>query len=274
MAEALLDYFIFNGRIYSVNEFNEKYIDKHPSIYEVIRIIEGIPLFLEEHYDRLTNSAKLLGYDLNISFENIKNNIVKAILLNKVDNYNIKIVINNLGFESPDEYFYFIKSSYPDKEMYKKGVNTILYKAVRENPNAKVINQRLRDEVNRVLNETGCYEALLVNHEGFITEGSRSNVFFIKGSSILTAPEKDVLSGITRQRIINLCRKNGIEVVEAPIASDSIKDFQAAFISGTSPKVLPISKIDNFTLDTRNNLLLNIMHIYDFEIENYINAHK
>jgi branched-chain amino acid aminotransferase len=113
-----------------------------------------------------------------------------------------------------------------------------------------------------------------VNCSGEITEGSRSNLFFIKGNSVYTSPSKDVLMGITRQRIISICRKNGIGVNETAILADQVEFFDAAFISGTSPKVLPISTIDDYKYSTDNSLLLNIMEIYNNEIQNYINNHK
>jgi branched-chain amino acid aminotransferase len=274
MSDIMLDNFIYNGIVYNTPEFEKLYVERHPSIYEVIRIMDGVPLFLEEHYDRLQNSSKLLGYDLKLSFEDVKKSIMELIKLNNVKNYNIKIVVNGLRNNDINEYFFFIKSSYPSEDLYKQGIKTFTYKAVRENPNAKVINQSLRNEINRLLKEKDCYEALLVNHKGEITEGSRSNAFFIKEGKVYTAPAKDVLLGITRKRIMDLCKQNGIDVLEVSILERELSSFEAAFISGTSPKVLPISKIDTISLSVNNDTLQKIIKIYDDEIEKYINSHK
>lgn len=274
MPEALLEYFMYNQKIHKVSEFESIYSDKYPSIYEVIRIIDKIPIFLEEHYERLKNSAAIIDSSINYSFDHIKNSIKEMIDINHITNYNIKVVINDLSSTVQNEYYFFIKSSYPSGDMYKNGVKTFLYKAVRNNPNAKIINTSLRDEVDRLIREKECYEAILVNDRDEITEGSRSNIFFIKNNCVFTAPSKDVLLGITRQRIISLCLKNNIEVIETPITLNEIKSYDAVFMSGTSPKVLPISRIDGIPFSTDNKLLLNIMKIYNDEIEKYITKYR
>lgn len=272
MGDAVLKYFLYNDNKYSTPDFDKIYKDNAPSIYEVIRIIDGVPLFLEEHFQRLKSSASILGTEINLSFEGVKNNIEKMIQLNNVSNYNIKIVVNNFA-QSIDYYFFFIKSSYPDEELYKKGIKTFLYDSMRENPNAKVINKNLREEVDKLLPKKDCYEALLVNKSGEVTEGSKSNVFFIKGEKVYTPPKGDVLMGVTRQRIIKLCTENSIDVIEAPIHSRDLGSYEAAFISGTSPKVLPISNIDNISYSTSNETLLKVMNVYNMEIEKYIKLH-
>lgn len=273
MGEAVLKFFLHNESEYETPEFENIYKDNSPSIYEVIRIIDRVPLFLEEHYTRLKNSAALLGNEINMSFESIKSNIKKMIQLNNVSNYNIKIVVNNFS-QNINYYFYFIKSSYPDEELYRLGIKTFLYDSMRENPNAKIINKSLRGEIDKLLLKKNCYEALLVNKSGEVTEGSRSNLFFIKEGKVFTPPKGDVLMGITRQRIIKLCTENRIDVIEVPLFLNSLNSYEAAFISGTSPKVLPISSIDDISYSASDKTLLKIMDIYNKEIELYMKLHR
>ncbi len=274
MGEAVLNYFIHNGKEYSTPDFNKIYGDNPPSVYEVIRIIDGVPIFLEEHYLRLKNSAAIIGNEINISFDNIKSHINRMISLNNVSNYNIKIVLNNFYQNTNDNYFFFIKSSYPNENLYSQGIRTLLLDSIRENPNAKIINKNLRKEADLLLAKRNCYEALLVNTSGEVTEGSRSNLFFIKDGKVYTSPPGDVLMGITRGRIIKLCTENNIKVIETPIYSSSLNSYEAAFISGTSPKVLPISCIDNLEYSTSNQTLLKVMDIYNNEIDNYLKSHR
>lgn len=273
MEKAVLDFFLYNGNEYNTPEFNAIYGEDPPSIYEVIRIIDGVPLFLEEHYTRLNKSAAILGNEINMSFNSIKSNIEKMIHLNNVSNHNIKIVINNFVKNTNNNYFFLIKSNYPNEDLYSQGIRTFLYDFMRENPNAKIINKGLREEVDILLAKKNCYEALLVNSLGEITEGSRSNLFFIKEGKVYTSPPGDVLLGITRQRIIKLCTENNIDVVETPIYSNSLNSYEAAFISGTSPKVLPIANIDDLQYSTSNETLLKVMNLYNKEIDNYLKSH-
>lgn len=276
MSEAQLNYFQFNGKIYNTIEFDNLYKDIFPSVYEVIRVVDKVPLFLEDHYKRFMNSLKIASDNLklNIKFVAIKESIDNLVKLNDISNYNIKIVLNNISSDKKNEYYFFIRSIYPDKSLYDMGIKTFTYNAVRSNPNAKIINQNLRDTVNRLLKEKNCYEALLVNNNDEITEGSRSNVFFLKDKTVYTAPVGDVLPGITRQKIIQLLRENGIEFKEEPIHENEISAFDGAFMSGTSPKVLPISRINDIEFSPKNNLLQKVMKIYDDEIANYTVSHK
>ncbi|MEF9952627.1 MAG: aminotransferase class IV [Clostridium sp.] len=274
MADIKLDYFIFNDNLLESKDFDSVYIEDSKSLYEVIRVSSGVPLFLEEHLTRLYESSKIIGYTLNLTLESIKQNIQRVISKNNISNYNLKIVINNLDNSTPNVYYFFITTNYPDPNLYSVGVDAFLYSAERDNPNAKVINTTLRERVNSLMKEKNCFEAILVNSSGYITEGSRSNIFFIKDNNLYTTKGRDVLLGITRKRIISLAIQDGINVIEEDIFSGDINSFSSLFISGTSPKALPIKKVDNLTFSPDDTLMQRIITLYNNEIENYISKNK
>lgn len=296
MGDAILEKFYYNGESLRTAEFDEKYKALTPSVYEVIRVMEGRPLFLSEHYARLLNSAKTVGGRVPFSKDEFFASIEELCAENGVKNHNVKLVMNGVaGGEFANIYLFMIKTSYPTEEMYAAGVRTDLFNAVRNNPNAKIIDADLRRRENEFMAEKNIFEAILVNGSGEATEGSRSNIFFIRGGEVYTAPGKDVLLGVTRQRVIRICKEHGLRVHETPIGArvakagapqqaesmkaDSaggsgapiapgacIADFEAAFISGTSPKVLPIACIGDLKLDVQNPTLRSIMQFYDEEI--------
>jgi branched-chain amino acid aminotransferase len=270
MSEAIGNKFIFNNSVYEVGEFEKIYAPKGPLVYEVIRIQRSVPLFLEEHYKRLLNSGKLLGYEIDISFDEIKEILLRMVNLNNIKNCNIKIVIAARESTPKNSYSFFVESPYPEESLYLTGVETVIFRATRTNPNAKVIYKNMRDEINNLLKKKNCYEAILLNERDEITEGSRSNLFFIKSNILYTTPKKDVLLGITRGRILELCSKNNIDFIEQVIHLDDLNNFEAAFISGTSPKILPINRIDGNLYQCTNELLIRLIDLYNLEIENYI----
>lgn len=274
MGDAILKKFIYNNKVYEVERFEEIYIEKNPSVYEVIRILSGVPLFLEEHYTRLLNSGRILGYDVEITYEELKGMLSRMINLNDIKNCNIKIVINSFEATTKRIYCFFVKSPYPEENLYLKGIETVVYKATRANPNAKVIYKNMREKINGLLREKNCYEAILLNEQEQITEGSRSNLFFIKDNIIYTALKEDVLIGITRIRILELCTKNNINFLEKEISLKDLDTFEAAFLSGTSPKILPINRIDEILYNCDNELLRRLMRIYNLEIENYVSNYE
>ena len=272
MDTAILNYFIHNSDVKSIQEFS---IPKEGvKLYEVIRVIQGTPLFIEEHIDRLLNSMNLEKVKSRFDIAVIKEVFYKVIKANGYADGNIKLILNFFQ-DQEDCYIYYIPHSYPEEKLYREGIHTILFHGERNNPNAKVINSQFRATVNKVIKNENAYEALLVDNHGRITEGSRSNVFFVKNDILVTPPLAQVLPGITRSQILEIAKENKIKVHERYIDENELKEYQGAFISGTSPKVLPIKTIDSIKISSSDNILVKkLMELYDNNIDKYIKKHK
>lgn len=251
MSEALKEYFIYNGDEYLTNEYEKFKLQGNNQIYEVIRIIEGKPLFFKEHMERFRNSRKMISNKDNISDDKIIQSFEKLVTLNNVKEGNVKVILQEENF-----IMFFIKHSYPTEEMYRTGVDTILYFGERENPNAKIINNDFRNKVNIEIDNKNVYEAILIDRNGNITEGSRSNIFMVKDGNVITSPVKNVLPGITRMKILEACRRSNIKVIEKEVNYKEIENLDGMFISGTSPKVLPIRNCENIKINSQSNELI------------------
>lgn len=236
-------------------------------IYEVLRVIEGKPLFLENHLKRMKNSFELINEEFKFSYEEISEKIQELIKVERKLEGNIKITY---GICEKLLKVFFIEHSYPSAEMYRNGVDTILYFAERENPNAKIVNTNFREKVNQEIKDKNVYEAILVDSKGNITEGSRSNIFIVKGDSVITSPAKAVLPGVTRGEVISTAKKLGIEIKEMEYSYLDIKEVDGMFISGTSPKILPIKAVDDIVLNADNSIIRELIREYDKEIDLYI----
>lgn len=239
-------------------------------IYEVLRVMDGKPIFLESHLKRMENSFNLINEEFTLSYEKISDKIELLIQNEKKINGNIKITY---GVNEKILNVFFVEHSYPSEEMYENGVETILYFGERENPNAKIINDNFRGKVNKEISDKGVYEAILVDKNGYITEGSRSNIFMVKDNMILTSPVKAVLPGVTRGEIIKIAEKLQIQVKETEYNYSDIDKLDGIFISGTSPKILPIRKVNSINLNPNNDLIRKLMKEYNDEIIRYINNH-
>ncbi|EJO5346102.1 aminotransferase class IV [Clostridium botulinum] len=273
--ECFNKFFIKNNEIKESYLFKDNWIQEGKSLYEVIRIIDGAPLFLKDHLKRFYNSAKLEGLNLWMDEKEIKENINKLIEINKVYIGNIKLIFN-FNKDNDNKFLcYFLKHNYPEQIDYINGVKTILYHGERENPNAKVINTDFRRVVGEKIKKENAYEAILVDRCGYITEGSKSNIFMIKDGKVLTSPVEKVLPGITRQNIIDVCEKLNLEVQEKKVHYTDINNLQGLFISGTSPKVLPIKSIDEMEFkSSENKLILSIIKGYNKAIEEDVKYYK
>ena len=239
-------------------------------VYEVIRIIDGKPLFLENHLDRMKNSFKLINEEFSLAYDEINNKIKKVIETKNTINGNIKLTY---GTNEKVLNIFFIEHSYPSDEMYEKGVKTILYFGERENPNAKIINQSFREKVTNEIEKNNSYEAILVDRNGYITEGSKSNLFMVKDGVLLTSPLKSVLPGVTRGEIIKVAKQYGIEIKEVEYKYSEISKLDGMFISGTSPKILPINQVGDIKLDENNNIIRSLMEGYNNQIIKYLAMH-
>jgi branched-chain amino acid aminotransferase len=244
------------------------------SVYEVVRVINGIPLFLVDHFERLERSMKIQGLTFQMPYPDFKQNIAELIMQNQQMEANVKFVYSVV--ESDIHWtFSVIPHSYPSADDYLSGVPTDLLFAERQNPNAKVIQTVIRDEANQMMADRKLYEVLLVDRNGIITEGSRSNVFFVKSDVFYTAPASMILEGITRQKVLNCLNELGYTIVEEVVRFAKIRDFDAAFLTGTSPKILPIKSIGVQMFDARNEAVVRLMDSYNQMIREYIrNEHQ
>lgn len=277
MSECINKYFIYNSEIREVHSFKDDFTENGNAIYEVIRVIKGVPIFLDRHLKRIQNSAKLINKNIWFDEKEIEEKLINLIRINDTKEGNIKFIFFYGNEDKEKNLFlsYFIKYHYPSQVQYEEGVSTILYHGERKNPNAKIINNDFRKKVDEKIKEAQVYEAILVDKSGCITEGSKSNIFMVKDSKVITSPLENVLPGVTREIIINLCKKMGVEILEERVNYNSIKELDGLFISGTSPKVLPIKKVNDLSFESsRNTVVLKITTAYNDAIEEYINFNK
>ena len=125
----------------------------------------------------------------------------------------------------------------------------------------------MRAEIIDNLLIENAYEAILVNSKGYLTEGSRSNVFLLKGDELFTAPDRSVLGGITRRQIINICLKKGIRINYALIHRNQLADFNTIFMTGTSPGILPFCCISSLELKPEHWLIPELLELYGKKVE-------
>ncbi len=255
------DYFVLNNSIQPLAAFVDQSDEKR--IYEVLRVEKGIPLFFEDHLNRLLLSAELAKMELNLTENEILQLLFKLIESNKVNEGNIYLSFYK-SFTA-----YFIPHKYPTAEMYRNGVNCGTLSAERENPQAKILQANVRTQADEMIAKNNFYEVLLTDRQERITEGSRSNIFFVKGKEIITPSAAGVLLGVTRKKTISLAANLGFKLTEADIHLSDLENFQAAFLTGTSPKILPIHKINEINFNVQNQIMRQLMKALDERIESY-----
>jgi branched-chain amino acid aminotransferase len=273
MNECVARKFLLNGELQPAELFDKSLVYEGDSVYEVIRLVNGCPIFFHDHMERLMTSVKLQKKELLADASLLREAIICLTKLEKKRDSNLKIVFN---YKKSFNNFlvYFIESVYPTQIQYQKGVKGILFFAERKDPEAKVINHKLRSSICNKLIAESAYEAILVNEDNLITEGSRTNIFFLKNGSLITAPDNMVLNGITRKNILEICAENKIKVEMDCVKVSDLKDYDAVFMTGTSPIVLPFSSIGNDLFNVKFPLIESLRKLYRAKVEESISLFR
>jgi len=261
--------YLHNSKLRDTHKFKNEFFRIGLSLYEVIRVVNSKPVFLKEHLTRLESSAKKVGQFVWLNYIELVEKIELVIGSNGVVEGNIKIVFN-IHDNNRNFYCYLVNHKYPKLQEYQEGVSTIVYNAERRNPNAKVYNHKLRTYTNTVISSPDVFEVILMDNLGNVTEGSRSNLFFIKGDKLVTALDHQVLNGIVRNKVIEICEKVGVPVLKEKIAFSSLSQYDSAFLTGTSPQILPIRHINALSFDVNHHLLKFLLKSYRDELADYI----
>jgi branched-chain amino acid aminotransferase len=269
MSDCVGSKFIINGNVIPVSDFDQNLLQSGQMVYEVIRVEEGIPLFLGDYFKRLERTISLSGLKIVFDPDNLKKLIHRLIDINDFRQGPVKLMIS-----IDKTVVYLMKPYLPEPLEYLTGVKTVFAQIERSNPNAKVWNPPFREKVIDVLKRNSAYEAILVNRDGAITEGSRSNVFFIKNGELFTAPDSTVLPGITRMKVFEVCGSEGIKVNEVNLPLSEIGSYESVFITGTSRKILPVRQIGDLVFSVENELVKRISTKFEALTTDYINQKK
>ena len=264
------NFFLKKNRIFSAKEFKQDFLKEGLNVYEVIRVLDNIPLFLEDHCERFANSLKGKGLDYHCDRKELGHMLDELIDRNSLSYGNVKIVFHAGPHNDSYIIMYPVKHVYPTQKDYEKGVSVCIINEDRPDPEFKHWRPHFKQRVKEIKSEKGVYEVILLNQEGAITEGSQTNLFLIRDDQIISAKSEKILPGITRKYVYEICEREGIPVIEIDYGPENLHDYSSAFLSGTSPKILPIRTMDSFVFNPEHPLLRKLMLRYDEIIRKYI----
>ena len=264
-----VEYYIHNNKPEAVKNIDISILEKNKQPYEVIKVTNGKAIFPKEHIERLNNSLSTINIKA-LDVKEILNSIILLTDINNVKEGNIKILID-IHSSQKSKFLYFIKHKYPTEENIINGVKTITQKAQRNNPVAKFSDLSIRGKANKLIENKNIFETILINNNNEITEGSRSNIFFIKGKSLYTSADSFVLNGITRSKVIEIANNNNIKIIFRNISLGEINKFESCFLSGTSPGVLQVNSLDKTKFKLNSDIYNIIFKEYKKLLDNLSN---
>jgi len=218
---------------------------------------------LQEHVDRLFDSAHIVEMKIPFSKEDIFNAILETVKINKIEDGYIR-PISFVGNSSIGLYVkeYPVKTAiiaisfgkYLGEEGIEKGIKVKTSSFTRHGVNTSMTRAKICGAyINSILAkkeavENGYDEALMLDQTGFVCEASGENIFILKNNIFYTPPKISILPGITRETVIEIIKDEGYEVREYPITRDDIYIADEAFFCGTAAEITPIREIDGRTI--------------------------
>jgi branched-chain amino acid aminotransferase len=250
------------------------------AVFEGERAYGGEVFKLEEHTDRLHESARLLGFDIPYSADVI-NDATRELLKrgNLVDAYVRPIAWRGsemMGVSAQKNTIHLAIAawewpSYFDPEQRLKGIRLDMAPFRRPDPatapsRSKAAGLYMICTISKHEAERKGYaDALMLDWRGHVAEATGANVFFTKEGRIHTPTPDCFLDGITRRTVIDLAKRRGIEVVERTIMPEELSGFEACFLTGTAAEVTPVSEIADFSFQV-DDITRTLMSDYTAEV--------
>ncbi|MBI5074176.1 MAG: branched-chain amino acid transaminase [Nitrospirae bacterium] len=227
---------------------------------------KGSAIFrLDEHVDRLFASAHIFNIEIPFSKKEIRDAIIKTVKVNKLKECYIRPLVY-IGYGAMGLYpkgnpisvaiAAWPWGAYLGDEGIDRGIRIQVSSFTRHHVNssmtrAKVCGYYVNSQIAKKEAIAGGFdEALLLDPEGYVSEGSGENIFIVRDGQIKTTPLTTILEGITRDSIMRIARDNKIPVVEERFTRDEIYIADEAFFTGTAAEVTPIREIDNRKIGT------------------------
>ena len=228
-------------------------------VFEGIRSYNGRVFKLDEHLDRLYDSAKSIMLQIPIPIETMKETVLETLRRNHLSEAYIRLVVTrgvgDLGLDPdkcPKPSIIIIADKialYPQK-FYEEGLEIVTV-SIRRNY-SEAINPRIKslNYLNNILakiegKQSGAEEVLMLNAEGYVVECSGDNIFWVKNDVIITPPvHMGILDGVTRNSVIDLARDAGMRVEERVFTRHDLYIADECFLTGTAAEVIPVVKID------------------------------
>tara|TARA_B100000029_G_scaffold413419_1_gene416418 strand:- start:2823 stop:3737 length:915 start_codon:yes stop_codon:yes gene_type:complete len=259
-------------------------------VWEGIRLHNSVLVYIEEHLNRLYQSAHGISLHIDLKKENIINEINKTLEKNNMKNdIHIRLIIsrgnkitpyqNPNANEGPINFVIIPEYKKANPKTYKNGIKIGRVKNIR--PNNDILNPQYNtlSKLNCILasieaNNLGYDEGIMNDMHGFISTCNSTNLFFVKNDKIITSKGQYCLNGITRLKTIEICNENNIHYSQKNFTFEDIEDCSEAFVTGTFGGIVPVSTLENKSLLSTNSesLTNHIRKLYLKNIENYIKS--
>lgn len=262
-----------NGKFYKRKDAKISVFDSSTmlgdGIWDSLRYHNNNFIFLKEHLDRLYKDAKLIDLKIHLTRKKLSEALIKTIKINKMKtDVHLRIIVSrgikSTPYQSPkvtiSKPTIIIIPEYkkPDIKTYKKGLKLVTVKTIRGPINVQNPQINSLSKLNCILacieaNKKNADEALMFDINGNIATNNSTHFFFVKNKTVFTSTGKYCVTGITRQKIIDLCKKNKIKVKEKNFKLNEVLNADEAFCTGSFAGIVPVNQINKKKYSLKKN---------------------
>jgi branched-chain amino acid aminotransferase len=258
-------------------------------LFETIRSYKGFLYKLDEHMQRLISSAKILRHTMDFDKNYIARSLDELLEKNRLKNSDayIKIMITRGSYQERLKFDLSVKSNliiiaskfnpYPE-EFYNKGIKIISSGIKRNAFGNDLYRHKLTSYFENIFakNEAyfqGAQESIFMTKDRIVLEGSVSNIFSVKNNVVFTPSlAQNILPGITRDTVIEICRKNKIKVSERKVYYGDLIKADEVFITNSLMEVMPVKEVDRYKIGSGapGKVSLNLKSLYTNEFTSHL----
>ncbi|WP_345821799.1 branched-chain-amino-acid transaminase [Bacillus pumilus] len=232
-------------------------------VFEGIRVYNGNIFRMKEHLDRLYDSARSIMLNIPYSLEELTEKMIHTVERNGLKDAYIRLVVSrgagDLGLDPnncgrANTVIIVEPLSIFPKHLYETGIDIVTVPTRRNRPDVLSPKVKSLNYLNNILvrieaHIAGVSEALMLNDQGYVAEGSADNVFIYKKGKLYTPPGYiGALEGITRNAIMEIAEDLGYEVKEEPFTRHDVYTAEEVFLTGTAAEVIAVVKVDGRTI--------------------------
>jgi branched-chain amino acid aminotransferase len=259
-------------------------------VWEGIRLHNSKLIYIEDHLERLFQSAQGISLNIPFSKDKIRKELSKVLSKNSMnDDVHIRLIItrgnkitpyqNPNANEGPINFVIIPEFKKTDPNTYKKGIIIGRVPIIRPAENILSTHYNTLSKLNCILasieaNKLGFDEGIMNDPFGNISTCNSTNLFFIKNNKIITSKGKYCLNGVTRKKVIQICNENDIICEEKDFVFEDIIDCDEAFVTGTFAGIIPVSLIEETKLKSTNSssMVSEIRTLYNKKIQEYLSS--
>lgn len=222
-------------------------------IFDYFLVRQGVPMFWDDYADRFYRSARLLGLEVPVAVDELRQRIARLLEANRESDTAIRLLLTggyaDDGYTPTEPNLAIMQHPMPvvAPERYEEGIKLMLYRHLREIPEVKSTNYLTGIFIREQLRQAGAPEVLY--HDGrVVSESARSNFFIVTAEGTLVTPSEQVLYGVTRKHILALARQAVLRTEERDLDLNELPEAAEAFLTSTNKGVLPVVQIDDIRI--------------------------